>query len=91
MLEEDRFGRDPRSISYSSPDAKRDGLHIISPRLSWMKVLLEIVFSVAFVGAFGFVAVLRWGLAFPRLGRWLDRKLGTDWFDDGRPTDKLQP
>jgi hypothetical protein len=55
--------------------------------MAGMKVLLEVVFSVAFVCAFGFVAVLRWGLALPRFGRWLDRRLGTNWFDDGQPSD----
>ncbi len=49
-----------------------------------MRIVLEVLFSIAFVGLFTFIGVLRMGQVFPRLGRWLDSKLGGDWFDDQR-------
>jgi hypothetical protein len=52
-----------------------------------MNIVFEVVFSITFVVLFGFMAVLRWGIAFPRLGRWIDRKLRSDWFDGPRRSD----
>jgi hypothetical protein len=49
-----------------------------------MRVVLEVVFSVAFVGLFAFIAAVRFGWALPRFGRWLNRKLGGNWFYDQR-------
>jgi hypothetical protein len=49
-----------------------------------MKILLEIFFSVAFVGIFAFMGVVRLGWVFPRFGHWLNSKLGGNWFYDQR-------
>lgn len=55
-----------------------------------MRTAWEVIFSVAVVALFSFITVLRWGSAFPRIGRWLDRKLGSNWFGPP-PTDLRQP
>jgi hypothetical protein len=47
-----------------------------------MGLALGILFGVAMSLAAVVGLVLRSGLAFPRFGRWLDRKLGTAWFKD---------
>jgi len=45
---------------------------------------LGILFGIAMLLVAIVAGVLRWGLAFPRLGRWLDRRLGISWFSDPR-------
>jgi hypothetical protein len=45
-----------------------------------MRTAWEIIFSVAIVALFTFIIILRWGSAFPRFGRWLDKKLDSNWF-----------
>lgn len=49
-----------------------------------METFFLVLWCVTFVGLFTFIAVLRWGTAFPRFGRWLDKKLGSDWFSRPR-------
>jgi hypothetical protein len=46
-----------------------------------MEIILGLIFGLTFAGLFAFKAILRLGLVFPRLGRWLDSKLGGGWFD----------
>jgi hypothetical protein len=40
-----------------------------------MQTALAIIFGTVFVGVLTFMAVLRWGMTYPRFGRRLDAKL----------------
>jgi len=51
---------------------------------SGMGIVLEVLFSIALVGTFTFIGVVRLGWISPRFTRWLNSKLGGNLFYDQR-------
>ncbi len=45
-----------------------------------MSTALGVVLGIAALLTAVFAVAMRWGQTFPRVGRWLDRMLGTSWF-----------